>query len=84
MLDEVTILFRGRKNAHHDRGREILQNVIASLEDVAKVEKPPGMEGGRSMTTILAPPNIESSWCQERGCVYAADGLPSRDSISIQ
>lgn len=52
---KVTILFRGRENAHRDRGREILENVITSLGDVSKVEKPPGMEGGRSMTTILAP-----------------------------
>lgn len=52
---KLNVMFRGRENAHHDRGREILQQVIASLEDLAKVEKPPGMEGGRSMTAVLAP-----------------------------
>jgi translation initiation factor IF-3 len=52
---KLHILFRGRENAHHDRGREILQSIIAALEDVAKVEKPPGMEGGRSMTAVLSP-----------------------------
>lgn len=52
---KLNILFRGRENAHHELGREVLQNIINSLEDVAKVEKPPGMEGGRSMTAVLSP-----------------------------
>lgn len=52
---KLNVMFRGRENAHHERGREILQQVIAALEDLAKIEKPPGMEGGRSMTAVLAP-----------------------------
>jgi translation initiation factor IF-3 len=51
---KVTIMFRGREMAHVDRGREMIQGVIASLEDVAKLEKPPSMEG-RSMTAVLSP-----------------------------
>ncbi len=52
---KINILFRGRENAHHDRGREILLKVIEDLQDVAKVEKPPSMEGPRMMSTIVAP-----------------------------
>ncbi len=52
---KLNILFRGRENAHHELGRQVLQNMIASLEDIAKVEKPPGMEGGKSMTAVLTP-----------------------------
>ena len=52
---KVNILFRGRENAHHERGREILQKVITDMDDIAKVEKPPGMEGGRIMSAVLAP-----------------------------
>jgi translation initiation factor IF-3 len=52
---KLSVVFRGRENAHHDRGREILQNIIASLEDVSKVEKSPQMEGGRSVMAILTP-----------------------------
>ena len=52
---KVNILFRGRENAHHERGREILFKVIEDMGDIAKVEKPPGMEGGRIMSTVLAP-----------------------------
>lgn len=52
---KLNILFRGRENAHHELGREILANIITALEDVAKVEKPPGMEGQRSMSAVLTP-----------------------------
>jgi len=52
---KLNIFFRGRENAHHNRGREILQSIIQDLDDIAKVEKPPGMEGGRNMTAVLAP-----------------------------
>ncbi len=52
---KLNVFFRGRENAHHDRGREMLQDIIAQLEDIAKVEKPPSMEGGRNMTAVLAP-----------------------------
>ena len=52
---KLNVMFRGRENAHHDRGREILQGVIEALEDLAKIEKPIGMEGGRSMTAVLSP-----------------------------
>lgn len=52
---KINVFFRGRENAHHDRGRQMLNDIIAQLSDIAKVEKPPGMESGRSMSTILAP-----------------------------
>ena len=52
---KFNVFFRGRENAHHDRGREMLQGICDQLEDIAKVEKPPGMEGGRNMTIVLSP-----------------------------
>jgi translation initiation factor IF-3 len=52
---KINVMFRGRENAHHDRGREMLTEIIGQLEDIAKVEKAPGMESGRSMSCVLAP-----------------------------
>jgi len=52
---KLTVMFRGRENAHHERGRDILNSIVSDLDDIAKLEKPPGMESGRSMTAILAP-----------------------------
>jgi translation initiation factor IF-3 len=52
---KINVIFRGRENAHHNRGREMLEEIMTALEDVAKVEKAPGMESGRQMSMILAP-----------------------------
>ena len=56
---KINVIFRGRENAHHNRGREMLEEIIESLEDVAKVEKAPGMESGRQMSMILAPKAVK-------------------------
>ena len=50
----VNVLFRGRELAHIDEGRKVMNEVLQMLEDVAKVEKNPSMEGKR-MTAIIAP-----------------------------
>lgn len=52
---KLNVMFRGRENAHHSRGKEMLEEIIVSLEDIAKVEKAPSMDGGRSMSAVLAP-----------------------------
>ncbi len=52
---KFTVIFRGRENAHHERGREMLGEIIEKLQDVAKVEKMPSMEGGKSMIAVLTP-----------------------------
>ena len=51
---QVTVLFRGREMQHQQEGRRVLDMVLEKLTDVAKVEKPPSMEG-RRMTAMLAP-----------------------------
>ena len=52
---KINVLFRGRENAHHEKGREIITAVIAALEDIAKVEALPRMDSGRSMSCVLTP-----------------------------
>ena len=52
---KITVQFRGRENAHREVGREVLQALIASLEDIAKVEKAPAFEGERNLIAVLAP-----------------------------
>jgi translation initiation factor IF-3 len=52
---KVSVTFRGRENAHHERGREMLEGILETLKDVASVEKPPSMESGRMMTMVLTP-----------------------------
>jgi translation initiation factor IF-3 len=50
----VNVMFRGRELAHIDEGRRVMNEVLQALDDVAKVEKTPSMEG-RRMTAIVAP-----------------------------
>ena len=52
---KVTVTFRGRENAHHERGRTMLETIVETLKDVAAVEKPPSMDSGRMMSMILTP-----------------------------
>ena len=50
---QFTVLFRGRELARQDLGTTLLNRVAEMLADVAKVEKPPHMEG-RRMHMIVA------------------------------
>ena len=51
---KFTVIFRGREMAHVNRGQEMLVQIVAALEDVAKVEKHPTLEG-RNMSAVLSP-----------------------------
>lgn len=49
-----SVIFRGRENAHTDEGFKLMNRVIKELEDVAKLEQGPSMQGKRIIAT-LAP-----------------------------
>ena len=51
---KVTLRFRGREMAHQDRGLKVLKRVQADLDEIAKVEQFPIVEG-RQMTMVIAP-----------------------------
>jgi translation initiation factor IF-3 len=51
---QVYVLFRGRELQHLHEGRRVLEVILGKLADVAKVERPPLMEGKRLVAT-LAP-----------------------------
>ena len=51
---KVTLRFRGREMAHQELGAKVLERVRGDLEEQAKVEQFPKMEG-RQMTMVLAP-----------------------------
>lgn len=52
---KINVMFRGRENAHHERGEEMLTEIIKCLEDVATVEQMPKMESGRMMSVLFTP-----------------------------
>ena len=51
---KITLRFRGREMAHQHLGMQVLDRVREQLDDVAKVESLPRMEG-RQMVMIVAP-----------------------------
>ncbi len=51
---KVTMRFRGREMAHQERGLMVLDRVRDELEELAKVEQWPKMEG-RQMIMVIAP-----------------------------
>ena len=51
---KVTMRFRGREMAHQERGLQVLDRVRDELEELAKVEQWPKMEG-RQMIMVIAP-----------------------------
>ena len=51
---KVTCMFRGREIALSSRGRELLAQIAAEVEDIAAVEQMPKFEG-RTIMMILAP-----------------------------
>ncbi|MFC0204490.1 translation initiation factor IF-3 [Novosphingobium soli] len=51
---KVTLRFRGRELSHQQLGMDLLRRVQTDVEDVAKIEAYPRMEG-RQMLMVLAP-----------------------------
>ena len=51
---KVTLRFRGREMAHQDLGMKVLDRVRQELDELAKVEQFPKMEG-RQMVMVMAP-----------------------------
>jgi translation initiation factor IF-3 len=51
---QFTIFFRGRQVLHKDHGYRMLDQIIESLQDSAKVEQP-GKMAGKRMTLLVVP-----------------------------
>jgi translation initiation factor IF-3 len=51
---KITIMFRGREVTHPELGRRILDDIAERVDDYAKVEAYPRLDG-RNMTMVLGP-----------------------------
>jgi translation initiation factor IF-3 len=51
---KITIMFRGREQAHPERGRALLQRLYEDLDGLAVIEAEP-LQEGRNMSMLLAP-----------------------------
>ncbi len=51
---KAVVMFRGREQAHPEKGKEQLMKIYEAVKDLADIEKPARKEG-RDMIMILAP-----------------------------
>ena len=51
---KITIMFRGREQAHPERGRALLKRLFEDLHGLATIESEP-LQEGRNMSMMLAP-----------------------------
>lgn len=51
---KATVVFKGREMAYIDQGESLLKRFLERVEDIAKIEVEPKMEG-RNMSLIVVP-----------------------------
>ncbi|MGN6588584.1 MAG: translation initiation factor IF-3 C-terminal domain-containing protein, partial [Solirubrobacterales bacterium] len=71
---KVTIMFRGREQAHPERGRDLLQKLFEDLDGLATIEQAP-LQEGRNMSMLLGP-SKEVDKLAERDQAEAPAGEP--------
>jgi translation initiation factor IF-3 len=74
---KVTIMFRGREQAHPERGRALLQKLFEDLDGLATIESAP-LQEGRNMSMLLGPSKEVDKLTAEDH----ADEAPAADDAS--
>ena len=74
-------MFRGREQAHPERGRALLERLFEDIGELAVIEQDPQQEG-RNMHMMLAPPAGSARPRDEAGdgAAAAPDGAEARRS----
>jgi translation initiation factor IF-3 len=70
---KVTIMFRGREQAHPERGRMLLRRLYEDIQDLAVIEQEP-LQEGRNMSMLLAPVRAKQS---------ESDGQPKSEDAEV-
>jgi translation initiation factor IF-3 len=73
---KVTIMFRGREQAHPERGRALLQKLFEDLGGIAVIESAP-LQEGRNMSMLLAP-------SKELDKLVADDDAPTQETAAAE
>ena len=80
---KVTIMFRGREQAHPERGRMLLDRLYNDIADLAVIEQAP-LQEGRNMSMLLAPSREVARQAQaqanSQAPAAAADGAAASES----
>jgi translation initiation factor IF-3 len=68
---KVTIMFRGREQAHPERGRALLKRLYDDIAEIATIEQEPQQEG-RNMHMLVAP--SKELLAEQQRAAAVADG----------
>ena len=80
---KCTVMFRGREIVHTQIGRELLIQVVERLDEVAKAETSPQMEG-RTLSMILAPDKEAIKKIRQREESLAASAASAEAAASTE
>jgi translation initiation factor IF-3 len=80
---KVTIMFRGRESAHPELGKKILDRIVERLDDVAKVESAPKIDG-RNMIMVLGPDKKAKAKPTESSKAVEDHVVPSGAEVSLE
>ncbi len=72
---KVTIMFRGREQAHPERGRALLQRLFEDLGDIAVIESQP-LQEGRNMSMLVAPTREAAKPAEDEAAAAEAPTTP--------
>ncbi len=78
---KITIMFRGREVTHPELGRRILDDIAERVEEYAKVEAYPRLDG-RNMTMILGPDSKKKPKKRREQAPAPADAAPTENGGS--
>jgi len=76
---KITIMFRGRELSHQELGLKILNRVADTVQDIAKVEAAPKVDG-RNMIMVLAPDRRAQQAAAKAKHPVEGDGAPAQDT----
>ena len=76
---KVTIMFRGREQAHPERGRALLDRLTEDLSELAIVESPPQREG-RNMHMVLGPSKEAGKEAPKQAAPAAEPAKPAAEA----
>jgi translation initiation factor IF-3 len=78
---KVTIMFRGREQAHPERGRDLLGKLLEDLGGLGVMESAP-LQEGRNMSMLLAPgKDARAESTPEVDAATAADGTTPEGTV---
>jgi translation initiation factor IF-3 len=55
---KATVIYKGRMITHPEFGRQLMDDILAKLSEVGKIEAPPKMEG-KMLTSYLIPDKVK-------------------------